>query len=123
MKRADQLEMDYTRPAPEPRSRAPKATAEQVAMVINYLRGRDWTTRQLLEDETHLSDRIIRAAAKAARPRIVSAPGSKGYKLWEHCTTDELHHCMNQFKSQRDDMAETYLIMHRAFHSGYRGGD
>lgn len=120
--KAAQLEIDYT-PAAEPRSRAPKATAEQVATVINYLRGKDWTLRRVIEAETGVRDRVVRAVAKASRPRIVSAPGSQGYKLWEHCTTEELHHCMNQFKSQRDDMAETYLIMHRAFHSGYQGGD
>ncbi len=120
--KAAQLEMDYA-PATEPRSRAPKATAEQVATVINYLRGKDWTLRRAIEGETGLSDRIIRAVAKASRPRIVSAPGSHGYKLWEHCTTEELHHCIASIRSQRDDMDETYLVMHRAFHSGYRGGD
>ena len=117
-----QLEIDYT-PAPEPKARGPKASAEQLAIVINFLRGRDWTFRRIIEEETRLPDRIIRAVAKAGRPRIVSAPGSQGYKLWEHCTTEELHHCMAQFKSQRDEMAETYLIMFRAFHGGYRGGD
>ncbi|MBI5689293.1 MAG: hypothetical protein HZC55_04290 [Verrucomicrobia bacterium] len=117
-------EVQLELPVPsEPKPNGPSATADQVATVINFLRGRDWTLRRVIEAETGLSDRIIRAAAKAGRPRIVSAPGSAGYKLWENCTTEELHQCMERFRSQRDDMGETYLVMHRAFHGGYRGGE
>lgn len=122
MASALQLEIDYS-PASEARSGAPKATPAQVATIVNFLRGRDWTLRREIEEAVGLSDRIIRAAAKASRPRIVSSPGSRGYKLWEHCTTEELHHCMESIRSQRDDMDETYLVMNRAFHAGYRGGD
>lgn len=70
-----------------------------------------------------MSERIVRACARKARPRIVSYPGSRGYRLWEDCTTKDLHSCMDGFRRQRDDMDESYLIYTRAFHGGYKGGE
>lgn len=66
-------------------------------------------------------ERRVRKIASAAAPRIVSFPGSPGYKLWENCLNEEINHCIDSIQSQADDMAKRAQVYRRAYHSRYRG--
>lgn len=110
---------------PEPEEKkGPKVTVDDVRRLVVYLEGKKvWTKRHVIESETGIPDRIVRASARAGRPRIVSYPGSAGYKLWEHCTVAELATYMNTVRNVRDDADQWFTIISRAYHSGYRGGE
>jgi hypothetical protein len=107
-----QLAIDFDRP-----SAAPEVSEAQVAELIAYLTGRGWTYRREIEADTGWNERTVRALASAARPRVVSYPGSPGYKLWDYCTVEEHEKCMNAFRSVRDEAAESYLVYSRKFHA------
>ena len=73
---------------------------------------------QLGED---FSDRWVRKVASAAVPAIVSFPGSRGYKLWQLCTVEEVAHCIESFESQGSDMIKRAVLYRRAYHRRFRG--
>jgi len=117
---ACQVEIDFSRPV----EKAPVATPDDVASVIDLLQGRGW---QKAEELAALSggafnDRKVRKIGRAARPRIVSYPGSPGYKLWEECTVEEIDHAIAAFDSQSQDNAKSAHIYRMAYHKRFRGG-
>lgn len=71
---------------------------------------------------TEDNKRKIRAVAAAARPRIVSFPGSPGYKLWEACTIEEINHCIETFNSSGREALKIAVTYSLALHRRYRGG-
>ncbi|MBI5768719.1 MAG: hypothetical protein HZA93_13055 [Verrucomicrobia bacterium] len=82
-----------------------------------------WATAQELAKQLgeDVSDRCVRKIASAACPAIVSFPGSKGYKLWQLCTIDEIGHCIEAFESQGKDMFQRAILYRRAYHKRFRG--
>lgn len=68
-----------------------------------------------------VTDRHVRKVASAARPAVVSYPGSPGYKLWQHCSIEEISHCIDSFDSQVRDMVKGSLLYRRAYHKRFRG--
>jgi hypothetical protein len=68
-------------------------------------------------------DRRVRAIASASAPRIVSFPGSPGYKLFERCTVEEINHCIEAFNSQGSDMIKRASLYSRAYHRRCRAQD
>ena len=95
----------------------PKRINPQVQDLIKVLRGRDWTRAREIIRQTGWSDRQIRALANESRHRIVSYPGSPGYKLFEDCTVDEIHRAINAIGSQTREMTAKLKDLLRAYHS------
>ena len=96
---------------------APEVAPEDVERFVAYLSGRDWTPRRVIQADLGWDERKVRAVARASRPRIVSFPGSRGYKRFELCTVPEHDACLRAFRAQRDDMDASLLIYSRAYHS------
>lgn len=98
-------------------AQAPDVSPEQVEAFVQYLTGRDWTYRRQIEADTGWDERLVRALSRAARPRVVSYPGSPGYKLWNRCTVEELDKCIRAYRAVRDDAYESYLIFWKEYHA------
>lgn len=112
----EQLGLDFAAKAP-----APEVTQVEIDRLINFLDGRGWTKRRDIEAATGLDERKVRAIARAARPRIISWPGSPGYRLWRDAAGNERLRAIDAFRSQEDDMRESRIIYERAYHGGFRG--
>ncbi len=82
-----------------------------------------WATAHELATKLgdEVSDRWVRKVASAACPAIVSFPGSRGYKLWQLCTVEEINHCIESFESQGSDMLKRAVVYRRAYHRRFRG--
>lgn len=100
---------------------APAITPDDVERLIGVLSVGDWMTAAeisvaLYAADTEANKRRIRAIASASAPGVVSYPGSPGYKLWERCTADELHACINAYTTQTDDMRRRRDLYRRRLH-------
>ncbi len=81
---------------------------DSVEELCQLLRGRRWLTAgQLSALRPKWNERFIRLLARAARPRVVSSPGSAGYCLAGEVTDDELLHAGRSQISQGRDMARS----------------
>ncbi len=103
---------------------APAVSEADVAQLVAVLReAGDWLTAKecaaLMGDG--VTDRAGRAIASAARPVVVSFPGSKGYKLWQLCTIAEVSHCIATFESQGSEMIKMAVLYRQAFHKRFSG--
>lgn len=106
---------------------APKIAPEDVERLVSALdqAGGRMSGTELAEriygQGTEGLKRRVRAIAKAARPRVVSFPGSDGYQLWERCTIEEIQHGIEALESQGKDMIREANIFRMALHRGFRG--
>ena len=120
----EQPEFDFDAPG-----EAPEVSEAEIAQLLTLLAGpceekmQRWFPGRVIQAALGWDERKVRAASRAARPRVVSYPGSKGYKLWELCTVPEHDKCLKAFRAQRDDMDASLLIFTRAYHSHYLGGN
>ena len=95
-------------------------------MLVQVLRSAgEWVTareiaNRLAMREADASERHVRRIASAAAPVIVSFPGSKGYKLWDLCTIEEINHCIEAFESQGRDMIKRAVLYRQAYHRRFR---
>lgn len=118
----EQAELSLSSHAP---SKAPKICQAEIDQVLAILdRAATWMTA--LEIAAQMPprpglDRRVRAVASAARPQIVSFPGSPGYKLWQHCTVEEINHCIETFNSQGSDMINSAKLYSQAYYRRFRG--
>lgn len=108
-------------------SSAPKATPEQVDRLIAELRK---AKRSLLGAElaeimfgkaTETAKRRVRVIAQAARPRVVSFPGSDGYDLWARCKQPDILHSIDAMRAAGRALLDEAMVLDRAYHSKYRG--
>ena len=108
-------------------SSAPKATPGQVHRLITELRT---AKRRMLAAElaqimfgkaTETTKRRVRVIAKAAKPRIVSFPGSDGYDLYARVPVAELWRCIYEMEDAVASVLKDSAAYRRAIHSGYRG--
>lgn len=67
------------------------------------------------------TDREVRAIANAARPAVVSYPGSPGYKLWQLCSVEEINRCIEAFEHQAKEMMKCGVLYRQAYHKRFRG--
>lgn len=108
-------------------SRAPKATPAQVDRMITELRKakRSMLAAELANimfgKDTETAKRRVRAVAKAAKPRIVSFPGSDGYDLFARVKIDDLWRCIAEIEDAAKTLFGEAAMYRRALHSGYRG--
>lgn len=104
------------------RTPAPKVTPDQIARVVAELGFKGtWMTADELAIALGMNDRKVRAIADAAMPQIVSFPGSPGYRLFQHCTVEEIDRCMNSFRSQISVMTKRLAAYYSAYHRRFRG--
>ena len=111
----DQLQLSMRTPAPA-------VTPDDVATLVKAL-GERWVTAAdlALTMGGGFTDRKVRAVAAAAMPQIVSYPGSPGYRLFQHCTIEEINHCIEAFESQGRDMMKRAIAYRQAYHRRFRG--
>jgi hypothetical protein len=97
--------------------RAPRVSAADVAWFVDQLRGKvDWVTTKNLGATTEAQKRRLRRIKEMARGKIVSFPGSPGYKLLDHCTLAELRRCDAAVRSQTRRMEAQLKPVWRRMH-------
>ncbi|MGA3169448.1 MAG: hypothetical protein ABSE62_00390 [Chthoniobacteraceae bacterium] len=93
---SDQLQLDI-----EPRKPAVHADPADIDLLCAWLTGRGWVRAAAIEShfpEWRSNDhRYVRAIASQCGGRILSFPGSPGYRLAVEATIDELWHARNVF--------------------------
>lgn len=102
----------------------PAISAEEIERLVAILRDAgDWMTAKEIAEKigNGQTDRRVRRVASAARPVVVSFPGSKGYKLWQLCTVAEIDHCIAALESQGSDMIKGAVLYRQAYHRRFRG--
>lgn len=110
----DQIQLPLREPAPA-------VTPEQVELLVAALRACDGqATAAVLGVMMSVKDRKVREIASAAAPAVVSFPGSPGYKLWAHCSVDEINHAIEAFESQGKDMLKRANLYRQAYHKRFR---
>ena len=90
---------------PLPRRRAARAglgptPLEDAASLVLFLRGRGWVSAAAIAQGMGWEDRRARAAAEAAEGRVLSFPGSPGYRLTREATANERDQAIRAFHSQ-----------------------
>lgn len=123
-----QLEICYDAPVKVP----PAASVEDVEWLVDLLKryahldktSKGWMKAPHLAEASqgYMNERKVRKVARAARPVVVSYPGSPGYKLWDDCTVEEINHAINAFDSQAKDMTACAHTYRMAYHRRFRGG-
>lgn len=96
------------------------ASAEDVAVLIDWLSGRGWVkARAITAEFPAWKERQIRELASASRGRILS--GQAGYKLTLDCTPEEVARATAWLRSQADQMRQRSIdianLFHRSAHS------
>jgi hypothetical protein len=109
------------------KTQAPEVNPAEVEMVVKVLcTAARWATAREIANslgmrEGTTAERHVRAIASAAAPRIVSFPGSPGYKLWELCSVAEIDHCIDALEAQGRDMIKRANVYRLAYHRRFRG--
>lgn len=102
----------------------PEVSAAEIEQLVGILRTRgDWATAKEIAAQIGegASERSVRQVASAACPSVVSFPGSRGYKLWQLCTIEEIDRCIAAFESQGKDMFKRAVRYRQAYHRRFRG--
>ena len=76
----------------------------------------------MFTQDTEGNRRRVRAIASAARPRIVSFPGSNGYDLWERCSEADLKHGIAAIRRQASSMHQDATIYQGAYDRRFATG-
>jgi hypothetical protein len=103
---------------------APDISPAEVESLVGVLRSAEgWlTAREIAARMAHgTTDRDVRAIASAARPVVVSYPGSPGYKLWQRCSVAEIDNCIAAFERQSREMTKGAVLYRQAYHRRFRG--
>ncbi len=109
---------------------APTVSTDDVERIVTALKASDkgapLTAGQLavflFSEDTEGNRRRVRRIASAARPRIVSFPGSNGYDLLERCTQAELKHGIAAIRRQATSMYSDVAIYQGAYDRLYSTG-
>lgn len=108
--------------------KAPEIQPSEIATLTDLLEGRDWLTAEqiatqllnagLIGTTNSLENlkRRIRAIANASEGRILSYPGSKGYKLTKQATLEEIATAKNKLMHQAGEMQARALQIDRVYH-------
>jgi hypothetical protein len=112
-------------------ARAPVVSAEEVALLMNILAGRGWLTAGEIAQDWRFLDRYglgkpgsverrIRAMANASHGRVLSYPGSPGYKLTREATIEEIQTGTAKLRHQAGEMQARALELDRVYHGKER---
>ena len=86
MKPHDQHEQQFELFPPK----GPRVLDADVAKLLQILPGNGWLTSVQIRALTGWQERYVRAVANASRGRVLSYPGSPGYKLTREATKEEV---------------------------------
>jgi hypothetical protein len=120
--------------------KAPEVSAEEIARAFEILQGRDWMTAEeialamfhptlaqsiaksggLRYSASESDKRKVRAIANASDGRILSYPGSKGYKLTREATVEEIQNATAKLRHQAGEMHQRALEIDRVYHAKKR---
>ena len=109
--------------------KAPEPTKDEIEQLLAVLRGHGgWLhAAEICAMERSAGrktdERTVRAMASAAAPAVVSYPGSRGYKLWEFCTLDEINNCINSLDRQGKLMMRRSHLFRQAYYRRFPGAD
>ncbi len=102
----------------------PAVSPAEVEQLVAVLReAGDWRTARELAAALGegANERSVRLVASVACPAVVSFPGSRGYKLWQLCSIEEIDHAIEAFESQGRDMLKRAVLYRQAYHKRFRG--
>jgi hypothetical protein len=116
----DQLILAVKTPAPEVNPAEVEMVVKVLCTVARWATAREIANTLGMQEGT-TAERHVRAIASAAAPRIVSYPGSPGYKLWELCSVAEIDHCIDALEAQGRDMIKRATVYRLAYHRRFRG--
>lgn len=118
--------------------KAPSVDPSEIARMCLLLEGAGWLTAEqialpMFHRDQHVcpvtafdnavseSDkRRIRAIANASDGRILSYPGSKGYKLTRQATVEEINTATAKLRHQAGEMQQRALEIDRVYHGKKR---
>jgi len=96
-------------------AKAPKIVAEDVAKLLQILVGSGWLTSREIKAKTGWQDRYLRALANASLGRVLSYPGSPGYKLTMEATKEEVDSA-DILGHQANEMRRRLLEIRKVFY-------
>lgn len=97
--------------------KAPRVTENEIREMCGLLRARGWViARDILRLRPGWNERKIRAIASRSGGRVISHPGSPGYRLAEQATVAELWRCRNAHHHQMDEHARRITEIDRVIH-------
>lgn len=111
---AEQMPLDLQATAPPERVDVDWLVAELKRCRTAENRG--WIKSRDLGAVTEAQKRRLRAIAELGEGKIVSYPGSPGYKLLDDCTLEELRHGDRAVRSQIRVMARKWRPIWRRMH-------
>ncbi len=109
---AAQLELSFRAPSP---ARA-AAVQDDAARLVVALSGKGWKKAADLAALLGWTDRRVRAAAEAADGRVLSFPGSPGYRLTREATPEDRERAVASLRSQARLMIRRSLAIGRVHH-------
>ena len=95
---------------------APVVTEAEVDALCAHLQGRGWVTARVLEQELGLDDRKLRAIAEHSDGRVLSGPGSPGYRLFTREALADADRCAGLHESQAKRQLQRAAAIRRRFH-------
>ena len=96
--------------------KAASITPEQVEMVADYLREKKWVKGEQICADLKISDRMLRKIVEFADGRILSGPGSPGYRLFVRDALADADAVASSFESQGRRMFQHAIAIRRRFH-------
>jgi len=100
--------------------KASSITPEQVELVATFLRGRErgkeWAKGGEICAALKISDRMLRKIVEFADGRIISGPGSPGYRLFTRDALADADAVACSFESQGKRMLQHAIAIRRRFH-------
>jgi hypothetical protein len=118
----EQLDLLRVKAPPAPRTEQVEKLLEVLRQEKGWLAAKEIAAKLGLGALTEAAiERHVRKVAAASAPRVVSYPGSPGYKLWELCSVDEINHCIEAFECQGRDMFKRANVYRMAYHKRFRG--
>lgn len=98
------------------RSPAPLVTAEQVDLVVSFVRGKIWVRGAEICAALAIDDRRLRAIAEFSDGRIISGPGCPGYRLFTGDALADADLAASRLESQGKRMIHRAIAIRRRFH-------
>lgn len=97
-------------------AKSPRVTQKEVLWLCAQLRGKGWQTSTRLGAKTEPEKRWLRLIAEESDGRIVSYPGSPGYKLFDECRPEDFRHGRYATRAQIRKMFTKWRKIERRMH-------
>ncbi len=90
--------------------------AQDAAEMERVMASGGWRQADFFRSVFQWTDRRIRAAAEASEGRIMSYPGSPGYKLTSKATPEEMQHAEQALRAQARKMIRRSMQIAKKWH-------